>query len=196
MTGVQVRFTEEDKEAITERFRELARFEQGDRVTVEPADHDIAYAGQEYEGAPLTVDDVWWNSNTLSAVREGGRHAPEHSDYSEAHYVELQGDYDHYVHDRVLLLTPKYSFTEEYARPMSESALIPWEEYREEYDRIILLGESPSDHEKHWLAPFENGECEVCGCNMAKHWHYDNGVQSAGGHECAACGDVKVREGP
>jgi len=199
MPGVQLRFTEEDKQQITEQFRELARFADGDKVTVESTDHDIKYAGQEYEGALLTVDDVFWNSSSLVPAPDPDddrfRPADPNENYGEEHFVTLEGDYEYYIHDRVMLLDPEYTFREKGIHPMSESSLIPWEEYRADHDRMKLVNESPSDNETHWIEPFENGECEVCGCNMAGHWYYDNGIENASGHECAACGDLKESHG-
>lgn len=191
-------FTDEDRERITETVREVSRFEEGDRVTVEPSDTGINYFGSEYEGVPLVVRGVFWRSNGLSAVRPGGRNAPEHSTYSEEHYVELTGDYEYLADEieQVLVYDWEYKFYDvdgQRIPPLGERGLIPWSEYQDEHDRVFLPSES--DNETHWLEPADE-PCDVCGSNMMKHWHYDNGVQTAGGHECSACGDVKESNAP
>lgn len=196
MPGLQLSFTEEDKAAITERFEQLAEFEPGQTVTMEPHESRVSYFGQQYEGVPLVVDGVFWNSNNLAPVREGGRRDPEHSRYSDEHYVELSGEYDYYQGDVVLLTGVDYSFYKrdgQHVPSLGETGLIAWEEYRDDHDRVHLLSES--DNEDHWLEPAEE-PCDVCGCNRMKHWTYDDGYNHAGGHECPACGDVKERSGP
>lgn len=201
MPGVQLAFTDEDKQRITDRMRELARFEEGDRVTVEPSDTDIAYAGRELEGVPLTVSDVFWNSSNLGWVLADDHPKPRRYEASrrdrygdegyERRAVELQGEYEHTVNYTVFIESIDYSFRDvngEHVHHMGERALIPWAEYREDHDRVHL---KPSRDGKYaYVEPMGAGAspCPVCGCEMRNVSGHDQQVVHVGSEDCAACG--------
>lgn len=187
-----------DRDRLTDHAKSLAEYEPGDRVTMKPFDHDVPHAGRELVGAPLVVEEVVWRDLDTTTEPEG--EAARYDSVEESDYIEI--DADEWATDKQVYARPsriEYRFENERAPITGEFGLIPWAEYREEHDRVTLypeVGERRSDHTQKWLEPFEDDECDVCGCNMARHWYWNNGVQCAGGNECAACGDVKERHAP
>lgn len=183
-------FTEEDKQKITDAVRALAKFEEGDRVTVEPDGSPFDPRPshfEEYAGVHLTVDDVMWRGNDLHSVREGGRNAPEHSRYSDEHYVTLEGEYEHFNPESVLITSWEYTFQERDTRPLAEGGLISWEEYRDEYDVVHLKPRVDGKYE--YIRPLADDEepCPVCGCEQRNISGNDQKVVHVGTETCAAC---------
>lgn len=186
-------WTEEDKERIVEKIEEVANYEEGDRVTVEPQDHEIPYAGREYEGMPLTVKGVTFRGDDLEHPNNVNytRTPDDHED----RFVELSGEYEYYEGDEVYVASFEYDLADPNGNTVldgfNDTVLIPWDEYREEHDRIFLPG---SKNTTVWLE--EGKDCGICGSNLLRHSYYDNGVVTAGKESCPACGDVKAEHSP
>lgn len=169
--------SDEDKAAITARVEELAAFDTGDRVTVEPS-NVTGYFAEEYEGVLLTVEEPLWRGTDISRYTEEGRH----SDYiQEERIIDLPDN------GRVYLDNITYRFNDERVPLLGERTLIAWQQYRESNDRVYL--KTDSEHSKKWLQPADES-CDVCGCNTRQHWFHDDGFNQAGSEECAACGHM------
>lgn len=175
--------TDEDRELIRDHAQKRATFSEGDRVTMEPkyreGETSIAYAGHECEGMPLTVESVGADD-----VRYADEYAKsEHPD----DVLTLSDGTEVYV-GKV-----RYHFYEG-VHSLTETGLIPWDEYKQDHDRIYLppSEENPQGSDTEiWLEPHaDGGKCEVCGCNLVRHSFWDNGVVSAGRESCPACGEV------
>lgn len=182
-------WNDEDKQRIIETIETIAEFEEGDVVTVEPSDHEIPYAGQENEGMPLRVEGVTFRGDNLTHPQNV--HYTREPDHHEERFVGLSGDYEYYQYDEVYVKNFEYNLVgpdgNSIREGFNDTALIPWEEYREEHDRIFLP--CGSDNTSVWLA--EEEPCKICGCNLSRHSYWDNGVVNAGREVCPACGDVK-----
>lgn len=176
--------TDEQKARITEVAEEVAEFEAGDNVTVEPTDHGVSYCGKELEGVHLVVSGVTWRGNDVE------NHADDYEvrwpdQYEEERRVECEDGEDLY------LSSFEYQF-EQPALSMSSRAVISWDEYKSEHDRVKLF--TDENHTSVFLEPCD--PCEVCGCNRERVSHYDNGVVQAGSVKCPACGTVKEQHAP
>lgn len=185
MSVLQHHLSDEEKSRITTRVEELARFERGDHVTVEPMDTDIAYAGRELEGVHLVVDRASWHGNDLSRNPEDMRQrSPEY--FQPERVIELDDGSEVYLHNiEYYFVEPGYS--------MSEDALMPWSEYRESHDRVQVW--TDEQYTSVYLEPAEE-PCAVCDCNLVRSSFYDNGIIQAGSEKCPACGDVKAEHTP
>lgn len=179
--------TDEDRELIRDHAQKRATFSEGDRVTMEPkyreGETSIAYAGHKFEGMPLTVKSV--GADDVQYANEYAK--SEHPD----DVLTLSDGTEVYV-GKV-----RYHFYEG-VHSLTETGLIPWDEYKQDHDRVYLppSEQNPqSDDTEVWLEPASE-PCPVCGCNLVRRSHYDNGVVQAGNESCPACGEVFSQHAP
>jgi len=189
------RLTDDCRERITERVKSLARFDPGDHVTVEPTDHDVAYAGSDMEGMLLTISGVTWYGNDLSTPQKMRGHADRYDD-SEDRWIDTPEN-EHF--DQLFITKWRYNFEEKDSgyHAMSERSLIPWSQYRDEHDTIIL--ERDTDGNWNTTVRLEPSDpCEVCGCNRETVRYSDqpHAGLTAGTRACAGCGNVVNSHAP
>lgn len=99
---------------IAQRVQEIAKFEAGDLVTVNPENSDIPYAGKEFEGVPLQVNEPFHTEDDLLRIDQVDNDDLKKSRVVGAEYVE----------------NVRYTFHSDYTTiPLTESRLISWEKY-------------------------------------------------------------------
>lgn len=197
------RLTDDDRKRITEKVNELAKFEEGDHVTVEPSDHDVPYGGRELEGVLLTVDEaVWRDLDTYHPRMEDKDHIDMDRviELDATHFVQTDPD-DGYESDRWYIRDIEYTFkhldghgAKDYTgrpMPMGERSLIPWCEFIDEYypDESPIHLKPHRDGRYEYIFPHKDDhECPICGSTMRKASGHDNSVVHVGAEVCAACG--------
>ena len=165
--------TEEEKEEINERMKELGEFKEGDIVTVEPQDNDINFAGSELIGVPLRISGVWWNSNSIDYeenVRRG------------QHFDEEKVVGDYYIRKIQYSFEMAHSGERPTVSHISEFGLISWEEY----DGSVHLQERRDG--KYTRVDHENDPCPICESTTRIISGHDMKVVHVGSESCGVCG--------
>lgn len=125
---------------LLERVREIAVFDEGQLVTVEPQGDDVPYAGKEFEGVPLRVDEAIYTDEDVVPAEE----------------ARNTDDFDRdRVSDGRYITSVRYRFESEYTTfPLPESCLILWDEYD---GRVHLR-----PHGDRYSYIEDGDECPIC----------------------------------
>jgi hypothetical protein len=157
------------EERVNATVRDLAAFEVGDRVTVEPQGEDIPYLGKAFEGVPLVVDRVVVTNDDVTPV--DAVDDPDEDRIVDDFYVE----------------TIRYEFDTEFTTtPLSEDLLIPWDDHD---GRIHLR-----PHGDRYRYITEGSECPVCGRTAVEVDGKRLTVDHTQTRSCAVCGYDKGTE--
>lgn len=186
-------YSEELLDEIEAVVDDLATFEAGDLVTVEPVDHDIAYAGEDMEGVPMTIDEpiVQFNSDVAFVRQTDPTVHPGNHEIDEASLIDTDDFDEEYIADIIEWLRVtniRYCFEGSPKMEMSESALISWEQYQDEYQQngeVNFLTDNRDEH--HSVHRDEDTECPVCTAQWVETVQWDR-PSGAGRQSCAVCG--------
>lgn len=201
---VDTRFSEQLNQRLEDTVRNLAQFDPGDHVTVEPPDHDIPYAGSYLEGVPLEIEHLVLRADTstgsLATIRsESERERPHLDDYPDDAFVPVDDVApDEWLSDDTqFLLITDIACTVTHPdvhTELSESALIHWDEFRSQHQRhqrIRHVVDEPCHRYAYTERNPEDDPCPVCG----SHWRTVRGCDEPPGlhsEDCAVCGESLV----
>lgn len=172
------------KEQIANQLEIIAKYDQGDIVTVEPLETEFGYAGDYLEGVPLVVNGIEAYRTDISTMSwELAEYYIDrgHFTWDNIFDVESRDQFD----EVIVADDISYSF-QRVKTYMGETSLIDWDEYREKYadDGHVKF---PREKGSGYATKRGNQECKVCG----SEWFNVSQMESPPGdvqENCSVCG--------